>query len=386
MMIKVMINRIKNCITTTVNPFDFIAQKHQPDKLKLGWCSVFPPTRNGASSVTYNFVERLMLREDADVYAIPFGGRIDKKLFPKIKFATLKSSYLDVIIFFCLGPYLENVLRKTQAKTIAWQTAHESIENDAGEKVLFEQLKNVDMILTLTKGTFDNYRQRGATKIDYLPAGVDTVRFRPGKLSGHRVLFASRIHYYKGVVAYLESIPLVLKVKPEVKFILHGPIDNNTNYFSEIMGLINRMKQEVPLNFSYNDEWLDSRNTHKIYDGSDMFVFTSDNEGFGVPMVEAMSCGMVCIVSDKPPMNEIIRNNVTGFCLPLRKGIEKKYHGYKFSHPEDIAAKIIYLIDNPQQLRLMGENARELAIKEYSIDNCIEKIVRIAKRMACKGD
>ncbi len=380
-----MFKRVRNFISTTVTPFDLIARKHNPHKLNLGWCSVFPPTRNGASSVTYNFVQRLISREDVDVYAIPLGGRIDKGLFPGIKFSSLKNSHLDVIVFFCLGPFIDRALKGTRAKTIAWQTAHEDIETDNREKELFDKLKYSDYILTLTRGTYSNYRLRGATKIDYLPAGVDTVKFSPNGQTGHKVLFVSRIHYYKGVVSFLESIPFVLKAKPEVQFMLHGPIDDNTNYLSEIAGSINKIKNTFPNNFTYSKEWLDDRNIDNIYRGSDIFVFASDNEGFGVPMVEAMSCGMACIVPDKPPMNEIVRNGATGFCLPLRDGIEKKYHGYKFPHPEDIAEKIIRLIDNPEQLSMMKKNARKIALEEYNIDNSIEKMVGIAKNLARKG-
>lgn len=378
-----MLTRIQSYLQTSISPLDRVRSlRRRRGRIALGWCSVFPPTRNGAASVAYQFVSRLMRRDDFDVYAIPWGGRIDKRLFPGIRFASLESP-LDVIVFFCLGSFLGKALDRAKAKTIAWQTVHESITKDEGEKELFNQMRRVDLALTLTRGALREYREHGIGKADYVPAGIDTKIFSPsGCCERLEVLCATRVHYYKGVVAFLEAIPIVLRTHQSVNFKLHGPIDPNTNYYQEIRGLLDETLRRYPGNFSYQDHWLSYDRQADIYHSSRIFVFPSDNEGFGVPMVEAMSCGMPCIVADKPPMNEIVADNETGFCLKVRAGARERYHGYAFPHPDDIAGKVTWLADHPDELGRMSENCRKRAELEFDIGDCVAKMAGIIETVA----
>ena len=52
------------------------------------------------------------------------------------------------------------------------------------------------------------------------------------------------------------------------------------------------------------------------YSGSDIFLFPSDSDTFGMSVMEASACGLPCIVSDKGGPKEIIIENRTGFIIP----------------------------------------------------------------------
>ncbi len=373
-----MIQKVKHYFNTTATPFDYLRRnRKKKGVLNIGWCSVFPPSHNGAAMVTYTVLRKFRQETGVRLNAIPFGGRIEKKLFPGMGITTVDDPALDAVVFFCLGPHLERFFHRVRTKTIVWQTAHESILADTREADLFTIMKKADLILAMTQKACREYRANGARNVDYLPAGVDTDVFFPRQRQEGplRVLCATRVHYYKGVSAYLESIPLVVRQKPDIIFTLHGPIDYNTNYYDEIMSLIAKIKKDFPGNFIYQGEWLPPEDVPAVFRGADVFVFPSDNEGFGVPLIEAMSCGMPCIVLDKFPMNEVVQDGTTGFCLPLKKESMSRYHGYRFPHPEDIAGAILRLAGNADERRRMEEEARRRVQQQYSLDACVRKLI-----------
>jgi alpha-1,3-rhamnosyl/mannosyltransferase len=41
-----------------------------------------------------------------------------------------------------------------------------------------------------------------------------------------------------------------------------------------------------------------------LYRGAEVFVYPSRFEGFGMPVIEAMACGVPCVVSSHPSLDE----------------------------------------------------------------------------------
>lgn len=85
---------------------------------------------------------------------------------------------------------------------------------------------------------------------------------------------------------------------------------------------------------------------------TDVFVFPSLLEGFGMAVVEAMSLGIPCVVSNRASLPEIIQDGVCGFLADP-------------DNPKDFAEKIKMILDNPELRARMSESAREVA-KKYS--------------------
>ena len=51
---------------------------------------------------------------------------------------------------------------------------------------------------------------------------------------------------------------------------------------------------------------LDEQTIHAVYRGADVFIFPTLSEGFGLPPLQAMSCGVPVIASDIPVMREVL--------------------------------------------------------------------------------
>jgi glycosyltransferase involved in cell wall biosynthesis len=58
------------------------------------------------------------------------------------------------------------------------------------------------------------------------------------------------------------------------------------------------------------------QNLPVLYAGSDLFVFPSNTDTFGMVILEAQACGLPAIVSNQGGPKEIIRDHATGLVIP----------------------------------------------------------------------
>ena len=177
---------------------------------------------------------------------------------------------------------------------------------------------------------------------DPLPFRVDRI----STLSKKRVISIGRYDFEKGNDLLLRAWAKVQKSCEDWTLDIFG-MGEQTQYRQIIKELgidVSRCHLHGSL-FNVKDEYLDSS----------IFVLPSRSEGFGLVVIEAMSCGLPVISfdCDNGPRN-IILNGQNGYLVP----------------PFDIneyADRIIQLIQN-EELRLqMGKNARHSS-RKYDID------------------
>lgn len=84
----------------------------------------------------------------------------------------------------------------------------------------------------------------------------------------------------------------------------------------------------------------------EVYARSGIFLTTSNSEGFGLSLLEAMASGMACIASNIPTHRTLVREGVTG---------------HLFAGNSELVARLLELLSSPQKAIRMGEASRELA-------------------------
>jgi len=52
--------------------------------------------------------------------------------------------------------------------------------------------------------------------------------------------------------------------------------------------------------------WVDEKDMPKLYNSADVYLHTSEYEGFGLPVLEAMACGVPVVASNKASLPEVV--------------------------------------------------------------------------------
>ncbi len=97
---------------------------------------------------------------------------------------------------------------------------------------------------------------------------------------------------------------------------------------------------------------------------SDVFVLPSYREGVPRSTQEAMAIGRAVITTDVPGCRETVVNGVNGFIVP------------KWSS-EALAEKMFYFLENPEQVRVMGDASHKIAIEKFDADKVNHKLINI---------
>ena len=105
--------------------------------------------------------------------------------------------------------------------------------------------------------------------------------------------------------------------------------------------------------------WIDGRDKINILRNTDIFILPSWNEGLPNSMIEAMSSGLACIVSDVGAVSSYIKHEENGLLI-------------KPKCPDKLASSIIKLIDDKILLRKISRNSFNFAMKNFTIKKAEE--------------
>lgn len=155
-----------------------------------------------------------------------------------------------------------------------------------------------------------------------------------------RIISVGRIDFQKGFDLLLEAWRIVTKKHPVWHLDIFG--DGDSNEKEKLEQLCEDYKLQDALAFHKP-----TNNIYNQYMTSDFCVMSSRYEGFGMVLIEAMSCGIPCISFDCPyGPSEVIKDNEDGFLVPS-------------GDTKALAEKICFLIENKDIRNILGKNARK---------------------------
>jgi len=210
-------------------------------------------------------------------------------------------------------------------------------------------------------------------KIDIIPNGIDVKDLDSGDINLEEirkkyapndekiVLFIGRMYFQKGPEYLLRSIPIVLSKFPKTKFIFIGTGD-----------MLEQLKREAyELGVQENTiftGFIEDNLRNAILKVSDICVFPSIYEPFGIVALEAMALEKPVIASNTGGFSEIIESGRDGILFKPRDVSE-------------LSQKIIFLLENPDYAKELGRNAKEKVEKIYTWDKIAEKTLEVYNRV-----
>lgn len=208
-----------------------------------------------------------------------------------------------------------------------------------------------DLLVTLTNGDA-HYWRKYVKNVKVLPNPVsfyfdDIDHFE--KEEG-RIIAVGGLNKIKRFDRLIEAFALIANKYPLWYIDIFGDGEERTSLEKQIKeaGLKNRVFLNYP-----------SDQIAYEYQRSQMFVLSSDTEGFGLVLVEAMGCGLPC-VSTRCPFgpSEIVEDGVTGLLCDMDS--------------KDLASKMEWMITNEEERRNMGIRAHK-AVAKYKKDSVMKK-------------
>ena len=224
-------------------------------------------------------------------------------------------------------------------------------------------------------------------KLSVTHDGINTGYFKPASDKNHKKLVLPNLDLshareivtytargfepYRGFPQFIESIPQLLKKRPDAHVVIvgqdricYGPKLPEGQTYKKIMTEKvmldpNRVHFVDPLPYGKYLEVLQASTVH---------VYLTVPFVLSWSLLEALSCGCLVVASDTQPVREVIRDGVNGVLTP-------------FFDTKKLAEKVAACLDYPSFMENIRTNARKTIEKRYALGKMLTSQINIMKQM-----
>ena len=208
-------------------------------------------------------------------------------------------------------------------------------------------------------------------RINLVFHGTDTEIFKPDKESRNSIrdrygistdikvlLVASTVSKQKGFNLALKAFKRILSTHPNTKLLVVGEGD----YLEDLKKLAHQFDVQNNVIFAGH---ISNEEIFRFYNASDIFLFpTLRVEAFGRVLIEAMSCKKPIIASRIGGIPSIIDDGENGLLITP-------------GNIEELIDKILFLLQNETFANKLATNAREKAVKKFSLEKMVEETIKV---------
>lgn len=227
-----------------------------------------------------------------------------------------------------------------------------------GEKMAAKYADEIIVLSENNKTYFKTVYNRDTT---YISNGVnEPIKYTPSIIStkynlrtNEYILFLGRIVPEKGIHYLIESYK---KIKTDKKLVIAGGSSDTDNYYI-------KLKAEANSNIIFTG-FVQGRELAELYSNAYIYCLPSDLEGMPLSLLEAMSYGNCCLVSDIKECSEVVED-----------------HGvlFKKGNIEELAQKLQELIDNKKMTQSYKDSAQNFILRKYNWDDVVDATLSLYK-------
>jgi glycosyltransferase involved in cell wall biosynthesis len=204
-------------------------------------------------------------------------------------------------------------------------------------------VKYADEIIVLSKNMQKYFLNKYKRETRYIPNGVNPPNIRKPNLIRQKyhlekdsyILFLGRVVPEKGLRYLIQAFKMV---KTDKKLVIAGGSSDTTKFYHEIKNLAAADDRIVFTGF------VEGAELEELYSNSFVYVLPSDVEGMPLSLLEALSYGNCCLISDIPECAEVVEN----------RGVM-----FRKSDVSDLQKKLQKLCDNPAITQKYKNSASE---------------------------
>lgn len=289
-------------------------------------------------------------------------------------FASLAAAFgnYDIVHIHAEGPALMCWLPKIMGKKVV-VTVHGLDHQRAkwgkvastyimmGEK---NAVRFADEIIVLSKGMQQYFMRNYGRRTVLIPNGVNRPKIRKVDLIKQKwglkkdgyILFLGRLVPEKGVKYLIEAFK---KVRTDKTLVIAGGSSDTDAFLRELKW---QAKGDSRILFT---GFVQGRILEELYSNSYIYTLPSDLEGMPLSLLEAMSYGNCCLVSDISECTEVI---------------EDKAETFQKSNVDDLREKLQLLCEDEMKVQKYKNSASEFICGKYDWNRTAEQTVSIYKR------
>jgi glycosyltransferase involved in cell wall biosynthesis len=281
----------------------------------------------------------------------------------------------DIVHYHALGPGLLSGLPRLLPSTRTVVTVHgldwqrEKWGPLASSVLKIGERASVmlpDQTIVVSKALQTYYRQRYDRHTHYIPNGIT----EPGSgqvellkglgVTRKYILFVGRLVPEKGCHLLCEAYGrLPDDVRREYQLVIAGDAG-----FTE--GYVRDLKSVSPPETLFTG-YVQGDNLDSLYANADMVVLPSTLEGLSIALLEGMSHGRCCLVSDIPPNREAAAD-----CAPF----------FRSGESDDLLQALIRLLADPAQRADFAQRARKHVLENYSWTETVQQTLKVYRDLA----
>lgn len=302
---------------------------------------------------------------------------IDKKGLAAVSssvFASIKSAFgrYDVVHIHAEGPafmcWLPKLFRKKVVLTVHGLD-HQRAKwgRFAGTYIMMGEknaVKFADEIIVLSDGVKEYFKNKYNRETVYIPNGVnrpelleaDVISKNYGLNKNDYILFLGRLVPEKGL-RYL--INAYKDVNTDKKLVIAGGSSDTSGFEAEIKELAADDERIIFTGF------VEGRTLEELYSNAYIYTLPSDLEGMPLSLLEAMSYGNCCLVSDIGECADVVGDNAVLF---------------KKSDTDDLRDKMQTLCGDKELVETYKRGAADYILNKYNWDNVAAETLKLYKK------